>query len=743
VFPEYLPGDEGMKRLKWKMLLVVGVVGLAVWLAFPLEEKINLGLDLQGGVHLVLQVDTAGLPEEAEKDARERALEIIRNRIDQFGVREPSIQTEGKDRIIIQLPGIGERQRAIDLIGRTALLEFKLVSPEPGKLKDALSGKPVKDYELKYLPAEEGKEPVPVLLESKASLTGAALVNAFVRFEQGGLGQPYVALEFNRKGARRFSMLTGQHVGEMLAIVLDGKVHSAPVIKQKISGGEAVITGRFTQKEAADLAIVLRAGALPAPVNIVEERSVGPSLGQDSITRGVRAAIIGACLVVGFMAIYYLYAGLVANLALFLNIVIILGVLSYFHGTLTLPGIAGIILTIGMAVDANVLIFERIREELKSGKTIRAGVAAGYQKAFLTIIDANLTTLLAALVLFWFGTGPVRGFAVTLSIGILSSMFTALVVTRLIFDLLALRRGFHGFPMLQFVGQPGFDFISKRRFAYLVSFVLIIVGLFSFFSRSGGVRKNFGVDFTGGSLQYILFEQPVLLKEVRESLNRIGFGGAVIQQDKTDKRMVIIRTYEEASDRIINGLKKDFEGNRFEASVDRVGPSIGKELAKKTLLALLVALGGICAYISWRFELRFALAAIVALFHDVLITVGAFALTGREISLPVVAALLTIVGYSLNDTIVVFDRIREDFKLMKRQSQKTIINLSINQTLSRTVITSLTTLLVVVVLYLFGGEVINNFAFALLVGIIAGTYSSVFVASPLLLEWHRKSNKDK
>ena len=727
-----------MKRLKWKMLLVVGVVGLAVWMAFPLEEKINLGLDLQGGMHLVLQVDTTGLPEEAKKDARERALEIIRNRIDQFGVSEPSIQPAGKDRIIIQLPGISERQRAIDLIGRTALLEFKIVSPDPGKLKDALAGKPAKGYELNYLPAEEVKEPVPVLLESKVSLTGAALVNAFVRFEQGGLGQPYVALQFNRKGARRFSMLTGKHVGERLAIVLDGKIHSAPVIKQKISGGEAVITGRFTQQEAADLAIVLRAGALPAPVKIVEERSVGPSLGQDSITRGVRAAIIGACLVVGFMAIYYLYAGLIANLALFLNIVIILGVLSYFHGTLTLPGIAGIILTIGMAVDANVLIFERIREELKSGKTIRAGVAAGYQKAFLTIVDANLTTLLAALVLFWFGTGPVRGFAITLSIGILSSMFTALVVTRLIFDLLALRRGFHSFPLLQFVKQPRFDFISKRRFAYLVSSVLIIVGLFSFFSRSGGMKKNFGVDFTGGSLQYILFEQPVLLEEVRESLNRIGFGGAVIQQDKSDKRMVIIRTYKEAPDRIINGLKEDFEGNGFEASVDRVGPSIGKELAKKTLLALVVALAGICAYISWRFELRFALAAIVALFHDVLITVGVFALTGREISLPVVAAFLTIVGYSLNDTIVVFDRIREDFKLMKRESQKAIINLSINQTLSRTVITSLTTLLVVGVLYLFGGEVINNFAFALLVGIVAGTYSSVFVASPLLLEWHKK-----
>jgi len=730
-----------MKRLKWKMLLVVGVVGLAVWLAFPLEEKINLGLDLQGGMHLVLQVDTTGLPEEAKKDARERALEIIRNRIDQFGVSEPSIQPAGKDRIIIQLPGISERERAIDLIGRTALLEFKIVSPDPGKLKDALAGKPAKGYELNYLPPEEGKEPEPVLLEQKASLTGAALVNAFVRFEQGGLGQPYVALQFNRKGARRFSMLTGKHVGERLAIVLDGKIHSAPVIKQKISGGEAVITGRFTQQEAADLAIVLRAGALPAPVKIVEERSVGPSLGQDSITRGVRAAIIGACLVVAFMAIYYLYAGLIANFALFLNIVIILGVLSYFHGTLTLPGIAGIILTIGMAVDANVLIFERIREELKSGKTIRAGVAAGYQKAFLTIIDANLTTLLAALVLFWFGTGPVRGFAVTLSIGILSSMFTALVVTRLIFDLLALRRGFHSFPLLQFVRQPGFDFISKRRFAYLVSSVLIIIGLFSFFSRSGGVKKNFGVDFTGGSLQYILFENPVSLEDVRESLKRIGFGGALIQQDKGDKRMVIIRTYEEAPDRIINGLKEDFEGNKFEASVDRVGPSIGKELAKKTFLALLVALAGICAYISWRFELRFALAAIVALFHDVLITVGAFALTGREISLPVVAAFLTIVGYSLNDTIVVFDRIREDFKLMKRQSQKAIINASINQTLSRTVITSLTTLLVVSVLYLFGGEVINNFAFALLVGIVAGTYSSVFVASPLLLEWHKKKRE--
>lgn len=420
------------KNLKRKVILIIGVVLFSVWQAWPPGEKINLGLDLRGGMHLVLEVDTSELSPEAARDAPDRALEIIRHRTDEFGVAEPSILRQGKNRILVQLPGIEEPDRAIAIIERAAFLEFKLVNDDPEALEEALAGSIPEGYELKYLEGE------PLLLEKEAALTGEVLTDAFVGF--GEFGEPDVGIRFNRRGARKFARVTGGNIGERLAIVLDGKVHSAPVIQDRITGGEAVITGRFSMEEASDLALVLRAGALPAPVKIIENRHIGASLGEDCVRRGVRAAIIGLILVVLFMAAYYLLSGLIANFALCLNLVIIMGVLAGLGATLTLPGIAGIILTIGMAVDANVLIFERIREELRVGGTARSAIANGYKKAFLTILDANVTTLIAALVLFHFGTGPIRGFAVTLSIGIAASMFTALLVTRVIFDLWTMNR---------------------------------------------------------------------------------------------------------------------------------------------------------------------------------------------------------------------------------------------------------------------------------------------------------------
>ncbi len=416
-----------IKNLKWKLILIIGVIFFSVWQAWPPGEKISLGLDLRGGMHLVLEVDTTELSPEEARDAPDRALEIIRHRIDEFGVAEPSILRQGRNRILVQLPGIEEPERAVSIIERAAFLEFKLVNDDPRAMREALAGRIPRGYELKYL------EGVPLLLEKKVVLTGEALTDAFVSF--GEHGQPHVSMRFDRSGARLFARITGENVGERLAIVLDDKVHSAPVIRDRITGGEAVISGRFTMEETRDLALVLRAGALPAPIKIIENRHIGASLGEDCVRRGVTAAITGLILVAIFMAIYYLFSGLIANFALCLNLVIIMGTLAGFGATLTLPGIAGIILTIGIAVDANVLIFERIREELKLGKTTRLAIANGYKKAFLTILDANVTTLIAALVLFQFGTGPIRGFALTLTIGILASMFTALFVTRAIFDL--------------------------------------------------------------------------------------------------------------------------------------------------------------------------------------------------------------------------------------------------------------------------------------------------------------------
>jgi preprotein translocase subunit SecD len=521
-----------LKNFSWKLVLVFVVLVAAIIYILPSlkpalwpHKQINLGLDLQGGMHLVLEVlevDTEkalestverisqeireqlkkerirnvaidrvkgikisiqikkeessdkfkalldnefrdlreisnqkvngvqtilmDIPdsdrEQIEKLAVDQALETIRNRIDQFGVSEPDIRRQGLNRILIQLPGIKDTQRAKDLIGKTALLEFKLVD-DTQSLDSALKGSLPPGREILYQidedPETQRTSKTPFLLKKRTLLTGAYLTDARVQIDSQ-FNEPYVSINFDKKGARIFERITEDNVQKRLAIVLDNSVYSAPVIQEKIAGGQARITGRFTTEEARDLAIVLRAGALPAPVNILEERTVGPSLGADSIRKGLLSMCIGGLLVIIFMVIYYKTSGLIADLALLLNILLIGAGLAAFQATLTLPGIAGIILTIGMAVDANVIIFERIREEMAIGRTPRASIDAGYDRATLTILDANVTTLIAAIVLFQFGTGPVKGFAVTLSLGVIASMFTALILSRMIFDYILMNR---------------------------------------------------------------------------------------------------------------------------------------------------------------------------------------------------------------------------------------------------------------------------------------------------------------
>jgi len=718
------------KNLKWKILAIIAVVAACAFLAYPPQDKINLGLDLQGGMHLVLRVDSSQIPEEARADATERAIEIIRNRIDEFGVNEPSIQRQGKDNIVVQLPGVTDRQRAIDLIGKTALLELKLVSDDAQKLNQAVAGTPPAGLELKYHKKE------PLLLAKKAALTGEYLVDAKIDYDQSAFGQPYVGFTLDAKGARIFAKLTRENIGRRLAIVLDDKVHSAPVIQTEIPSGQGRITGNFTQVQATDLAIVLRAGALPAPIYIEEERTVGPLLGRDSITSGIRATIIGAGLVMIFMCAYYLLAGVVANIALIMNLVIIMGALSYFRATLTLPGIAGIILTMGMAVDANVLIYERIREELKIGRPIRTAIANGYKKAFSAIIDSNITTLIAAVLLFHFGTGPIRGFAVTLTVGIAASMFTSLFVTRSVFEMFCLTKWFKSLPMVGLVGAKHFDFVGKRKICFVLSAVLVIAGLALFLGKG---KDSYGIDFTGGQLQQYAFAKPVSADSVRDALKEAGFAGAAIQQFGKQNE-VIIKTAEDSVSQVQAAFRERYADNPFEVMrVEKVGPLVGKELKQKAIKAILFALAGILIYVGFRFKhIDYAAAGIIALFHDCFITLGFLALTQREISLTLVAALLTIAGYSINDTIVIYDRIRELSRTMHKASLKEIINASINQTLSRTVLTTFTTLVVVLAIFMFGGEVLNAFAFALLVGFMSGIYSTIYIASPLIIAWQRR-----
>ncbi len=507
------------KSIFVRFAVTFAVLIVAFFSGWPLDEKIKLGLDLKGGMHLVYDVETdkaiklkldrtgddllASIEDDgiavsditlddrnrlkvvldnesdimevkriisehidlnevadmsggnvlfyAYSKAREetlkehsvdQALETLRNRIDAFGVSEPSIQRQGETRILIQLPGVQDPERAKALINTTAMLEFKLVS-ETGSIDSAIEGNIPSDLELVWS-YETNLEGLPVkkdpfLLEKAVRLTGEFIEDADVRIDSE-YNQPYVSLTFDGEGASRFAELTGKNVKRRLAIVLDGKIHSAPTIQERIGGGRAQISGSFSQEEARDLAIVLRAGALPAPLRLLEERTIGPSLGADSVARGVKSIIFGFISVVLFMMAYYRVGGLIADFALFMNLVVMAGLMGYLEATLTLPGIAGIILTVGMAVDANVLVFERIKEEMANGKTVRAAVESGFSKAFLTIIDANITTLIAAVVLFQFGTGPLKGFAVTLTIGILASMFTAVFVSRTIFNMILSNR---------------------------------------------------------------------------------------------------------------------------------------------------------------------------------------------------------------------------------------------------------------------------------------------------------------
>ncbi|MFH0762501.1 MAG: protein translocase subunit SecD [Candidatus Omnitrophota bacterium] len=731
-----------VKKLLYKSIFILCVIGLCAYFAFPLNKRINLGLDLKGGMHLLLKVDTEQLTPEAKKDATDRAVEVIRNRIDEFGVRETSIQKQGEDEIVVQLPGVTDRERAIDLIGKTALLEFKVVSSDLPKLKEALAGSVPEGYELKY--TQEDSEGL--LLEKKAALTGAALTDASIRFDQSQFNEPLVALQFNPEGAKKFAEITASNVGKRLAIVLDGKVQSAPRIKEAIPSGEAVITGRFSAEEAQDLALVLRVGALPAPMHVEEERTIGPLLGQDSINKGVKATVIGLGLVFIFMAAIYLFSGIIANIALLLNLVMILGGLGLlpflFPGvsaTLTLPGIAGIVLSLGMAVDANILINERIREELLIGRNLRAAIANGYSKAFSAIIDSNVTTLIAAFLLFQFGTGPIRGFAVTLTIGLLASLFTAIIVTRTIFEILLQARLLKkSLPMLHLFRQTKFDFIGKRKFFYAVSIIVIAIGLFSYFKKG---RDAYGIDFAGGQLQEYIFKSAPAIEEVRGALKEIGLGDASIQQFKDNPRAVLIRTMEDKSGNLTDKLKAAFPEQEIqELRIERVGPVAGQHLKKKALSALFWALIGILAYVAIRFKhINFAIAGVVALLHDLLITLGFLAMTGRQIDLLTITALLTIAGYSINDTIVIYDRVRENSRGMKKLSLYELINLSVNQTLARTITTTFITLLVVIALLFYGGEVLNNFAFALFVGFLSGIYSTIYIASPLMLAWNRRN----
>lgn len=719
--------------------------------------KIKLGLDLQGGTSFMMRMkpqEVAGTNEVRNVEERtrvlEQAVEVLRKRVDKFGVAEPVIQPAGEDQILIQLPGLSEsdKEEAKTNLQKAAFLEFRLVHPQSQQLI-AQGLTPPNHIVLRSTRKDKSGQDITemyiVKKKAEKNLTGAYVRQAFA-MPDPVTGRPEISLSFNAEGASLFADVTRDNVGRQLAIVLDGELESAPRINEPITGGSASISGDYTWNEALKLANVLE-NPLEVPLELIEERSVEPSLGKDNIQSGITASIAGTLAVALFMLIYYMFSGLVANVALILNMIILIGVMCSVGTTLTLPGIAGVVLTVGMAVDANVLIYERIREELGKGKSLRGAIAAGYDRAFSTIFDSHVTTLIASVILIFLGTGPIKGFGVALTIGVAASLFTALVVTRIIFDFWLLKGWLSKLTMLHFIRATSIDFMRLAKPAFTASWILIVIGIGFGFYRG---KTLWGVEFAGGDSLTMSFAQTINSETYRDrvasTITGAGVRDAVVQFQtdfRTGAKTLRVTTPIDEGAKVAQALKEKFPEANFQTiALDKMGATVGKAIQKTALISMLLSLFGILVYVALRYEFSFAVAAVIAVVHDVLMTIGWYCLTGvggegRQFNATTVAALLTIIGFSINDTIVIFDRIREDLKLGVRGSFRDLINQALNQTLSRTIITSGTVFLSTMALYLFGGGAINDFAFTFLVGIITGTYSSIYIASALVLWWHK------
>jgi len=735
-FVWYLAAENAASRRAAGMGAIVASLltcGLAL---YPLDKTIRLGLDLQGGTEFLLEVQ--GNP---NASALDQAISVLRKRLDTLGTREISILPEGTDRLKIQIPGLqgAEVGQTEKMLSQVAKLEFNLVPTNAQEIlvaAQANGGKLPYQYALDYeiLPElqkdAQGKDVIgQIVVENKVQMSGKHVAHANVQIEQSG--QSVVELDFDSEGKQQFGAVTSANVGRQLAIVLDHVVRSAPNLDEPIMDGRAVISGgSMTRAECEELASVLQ-NPLENPIKMLSTNSVDASLGGDSIASGLHAGIYALILVISFMVIYYRVSGMIAVLALTVNLVLLFGLLAQFHFTLTLPGIAGIVLTIGMAVDANVLIYERIRDELALGKPARSAIDIGFEKAFSAIFDSNVTTLIPAIVLAYFGTGPLRGFAVTLVLGIVANLFAALVVTRNTFDWILTATDKPNLSMMQFIKSPRFDFLKYRGMGLILSLVIIGLGAGAVAMKGDALL---GVDFKGGDAVTMTYSQPVDIAQVREALINAKLKDFTLQP-VTGSKALQIQTEEQQGEKAADILKQAFPQAGFVAgSVDKIGAQVGGEMKQKALTALLLGLFGILVYAAIRFEWSYAIAAAVGQLHDVLIALSIMALLGRELTLPLVGALLTIAGYSINDKIVVFDRIREGASLREKGSFYEVINRSLNLTLARTILTGSTCLLATGALIVFGGPVIHDFSLAMFIGIMSGIYSSHFI-SPGLAWW--------
>jgi SecD/SecF fusion protein len=601
--------------------------------------------------------------------------------------------------------------------------------------------------------------------DGKAPLDGGAVTDARVQY--GNNGSPEVSMSMNAEGANTWARMTKDNIGRQIAIVLDGMVYSYPTVQSEIAGGSSQITGDFTVEESEDLANVLKSGKLPAPATIIQEQVVGPSLGAESINAGLISFVIAFCLVLVYMVFFYQGAGLVADVALLVNVLFLFGTLVSFGAVLTLPGIAGLVLTLGMAVDANVIIYERVKEELRAGKGLGKAIHDGYNNAYSAIVDGQITTLLTGIVLFVFGSGPVQGFATTLIIGIITSILTSVFITRIIFDDRLVKGKnitFDNNLTRNFLQNTHVDFIGKKKIAYIVSGTIIVLSLVSMFTKG----FTYGVDFTGGRTYVVRFDTDVTAEEVRAAAIAEFDGAVEVKQFGGDSQMKITTQFlvedesteadAQVENKLYNALKGFFADELTFAeftstldnpngiiSSDKVGPTIANDITRNAIIAVIISLIVIFAYIAVRFKgWTWGLGGVTGLAHTALIVIGFFSIFSGilpfslDIDQTFIAAILTIIGYAINDTVVIFDRIREYKELHPKADFRQNVNEALNSTLSRTMNTSLTTLITMLAIAIFGGEVIRGLAVALIVGIIVGTYASIFIATPIMFDVTKK-----
>ena len=680
--------------------------------------------------------------EQLVKDTLSRSVEVVRKRLNETGLTEPSVTLQGKDAILVQMPGMSDPTQVKKLLGTTAQMTFHWAANSQSEQVMVRQDAAGNTYRLEQKVALEGEH-----------ITDAAGVLSSEN------GQPVVTFRLDSAGAKQFATMTRDNIGRVFAIVLDDNVVTAPVINSVIPGGRGEITGNFTLPEAGNTALMLRTGALPVPLTIIEELTVGPDLGSDAIQTGVKSGVAGALLVLAFMVAIYGTWGAIASFALCINMALVFGALTLFGATLTLPGIAGLILTMGMAVDANILINERIREESKKGRPAASAIEVGFNKAFATIVDSNFTTLIAVSLLFMFGSGPIKGFAITIALGLVSSVFTAVALTKMLMMNIVKSKHMRDrtqqrlplrftSPLLRLSDTlSGINFLAKRNIALTISVVLTVLSM-GLFAKPG---LHYGVDFTGGTM--IELTAPSLsTDELRDAIQSSGFDHIAIQEYGSEhhyllRAPVLEKTVDTAKESYISRSDNSTNLTHTEAlkraislvdsnvsfdKVDMVGPKVSGGFAELSILALLIAGGGMLVYLWARFEAHFATAALLTVLLDLTKTIGFFALTGIEFNLTAVAGLLALIGYSINDKVVVLDRIRELLRLDPNKPLADTINEAVNSTLSRTVFTSVTTLLALLPMAIFGGDAVKSFAVPMVFAVVIGTSSTLFITSTLL-----------